>query len=437
MNIENIALTDLKLDPSNSRSHDDKNIRSIARSLEEFGQQKPIVIDANNVVIAGNGTVEAARGLGWSSIEAVRSELVGDHATAFAIADNRTAELAAWNEERLSEALEALREADIDHLTAGFTEEEIDALLSSPLEADPEVNEEEETDLSTAAAEAAQEALTNPGDIWVMGDHRLVCGDSTDAETISRLMDGSTADLCFTSPPYLNQRDYTEESTDGLQDWQALMMGVFSNLPMSDQGQVIVNLGLVHKGEVVPYWDPWIEWMQSEGWKRFGWYVWDQVHGLPGDWNGRFAPTFEFLFHFNRESVRPNHCVPKMEDNIRDRTGDATMRLGNETSRAATSGTASLNTHKIPDSIVRVPRQPMIETGEYHPAIFPVDLPKRFLEAWDGDVFEPFAGSGSTIIASEALGRRCFAVEISPKYCDIIVKRWEKFTNKTAERVVD
>ena len=137
MNIENIALTDLKLDPSNSRSHDDKNIRSIARSLEEFGQQKPIVIDVNNVVIAGNGTVEAARGLGWSSIEAVRTELVGDHATAFAIADNRTAELAAWNEERLSEALEALREADIDHLTAGFTEEEIDALLSSSARSRP------------------------------------------------------------------------------------------------------------------------------------------------------------------------------------------------------------------------------------------------------------------------------------------------------------
>jgi DNA modification methylase len=118
-------------------------------------------------------------------------------------------------------------------------------------------------------------------------------------------MDGEKADLCFTSPPYGQQRDYGV-AKELVQDWDGLMRGVFANLPMSDDGQVLVNLGLIHRdGEWLPYWDGWIEWMREQGWRRFGWYVWDQGSGLPGDWSGRFAPSFEFVFHFNLESVKP------------------------------------------------------------------------------------------------------------------------------------
>jgi DNA modification methylase len=127
------------------------------------------------------------------------------------------------------------------------------------------------------------------------GGHRLLCGDATSASDVARLMDGEEADICFTSPPYAQQRDYKT----GPQDWHALMQGVFSVLPVKHGAQVLVNLGLVHHdGEWLPYWDSWIEWMRSAGWRRFGWYVWDQGPGLPGDWNGRLAPSHEFIFLF-------------------------------------------------------------------------------------------------------------------------------------------
>ena len=107
-------------------------------------------------------------------------------------------------------------------------------------------------------------------------------------------MGGEEADVCFTSPPYAQQRDYKT----GPQDWDALMQGVFSILPVNHGAQVLVNLGLVHHdGEWLPYWDGWIEWMRAAGWRRFGWYVWDQGPGLAGDWNGRLAPSHEFVFH--------------------------------------------------------------------------------------------------------------------------------------------
>lgn len=121
-------------------------------------------------------------------------------------------------------------------------------------------------------------------------------------------MQGDAARLCFTSPPYGNQRDYT---SGGIGDWDGLMRDVFGNVPMADDGQVLVNLGLIHRdNEVIPYWDAWLGWMRTQGWRRFAWYVWDQGPGMPGDWAGRFAPSFEFVFHFNRQSSKPNKIVP-------------------------------------------------------------------------------------------------------------------------------
>lgn len=142
-----------------------------------------------------------------------------------------------------------------------------------------------------AEAEAIKDPVTKMGDVWLLDRHRVMCGDSTKKEDVERLMDGKKTELCFTSPPYGQQRDY---GVGKVSDWDVLMHGVFSNLPMSEDGQVLVNLGLIHRdGEWIPYWQEWIEWMRSTGWRRFGWYVWDQGSGLPGDWNGRLGPSHE------------------------------------------------------------------------------------------------------------------------------------------------
>jgi ParB-like chromosome segregation protein Spo0J len=133
MKHERIAIADLSLDPSNVRKHGDRNIQAIVASLRKFGQQKPVVVSSDNVVIAGNGTVQAAKSIGWKEVDIVRTDLRGAEATAYAIADNRTADLAEWDEGALAETLAALQNDDsIDHLAAGFTDDEIAALINGP-----------------------------------------------------------------------------------------------------------------------------------------------------------------------------------------------------------------------------------------------------------------------------------------------------------------
>ncbi len=268
------------------------------------------------------------------------------------------------------------------------------------------------------------------GRLTLKSKHRLLCGDSTNADDVARLMDGGKADCVFTSPPYLQQRDYTAEGKEKVQDWDGLMQGVFSILPVSDAAQVLVNLGLIHRdGEWISYWDGWMEYMRHIGWRRVGWYVWDQGPGMPGDWNGRLAPSHEFIWHFNKKSIRANKAreckdAGQPSGGKRQRGKDGTVTAGN----------ASVQSHAIHDSVFRVNRQGSTHGADGHPAPFPVGLPLIALQSWGGDIYEPFCGSGTTLIACEQLGRKCYGMEISPAYCDVIVQRWENLTGRKAER---
>jgi len=274
-----------------------------------------------------------------------------------------------------------------------------------------------------AVPEPPAEPVTKPGDVWVMGEHRLLCGDSTKAECVETLMQGEKAGLCFTSPPYAQQRDYTEASD--CTDWDGLMQGVFGVLPMTDDGQVLVNLGLIHRdGEWVPYWDGWIEWMREQGWRRFGWYVWDQGHGLRGDWNGRLAPSHEWVFHFNQHAVSATKWVDAKH------AGEQGGVLRNAAGGFSDVTDPTIQDHKIPDSVIRAGRQKGGIAG--HPAPFSVALAEHVVQSWPGDTYEPFSGSGTTIIACEQLGRKARAIEIAPVYVDVAVRRWQQFTGKQA-----
>jgi DNA modification methylase len=191
---------------------------------------------------------------------------------------------------------------------------------------------------------------------------------------------------------------------------------------MADAGQVLVNLGLIHRdGEWLPYWDGWIEWMRQQGWRRFGLYCWDQGAGMMGDWVGRFAPSFEMVFHFNKNSKKPEKWVEKKEESITVNHGGG-MRGRSGVVNARSNPEASLQTHKIPDSVIRINRVAGCDVD--HPAMFPVALAEFAIKSWPGICYEPFSGSGTTIIAGENLGRKVRAIEISPAYVAVALQRF-------------
>ena len=275
-----------------------------------------------------------------------------------------------------------------------------------------------------------------PGDIWALGKHRLCCGDATDPSAVARLMQGETATLMFTSPPYAQQRDYGA-AKEKVGDWDALMQGVFASAPVNVDAQLLVNLSLVHRdSEWQPYWEAWVEWMRKSGWRRFGWYFWDQGPGLPGDWNDRLAPSHEFIFHFNRAPRKPHKTVPSKHAG--EALGGGGLRGADGTVHAKTGTGNRVQSHRIPDSVFRIMRHKGgLGAAGSHPAVFPVALVEAVLTAVSdpGDlIYEPLCGSGTQLVAAERAGRRCFAMDLDPVYRDVAVRRWEIATGKRGTR---
>ncbi len=422
----------------NPRTHDDAQVAQIAASIVEFGWTNPVLVDGDNGVIAGHGRLAAARRLGLSEVPVIElGHLTPNQKRAYVIADNKLALAAGWDEDLLHLELGDLASNGYDLTLTGFSDDELEALLSiqddgegegvgdSDNESNPVTEKDEIPDVPV-------NPVSRPGDIWNLGPHRLICGDASDLAVISALMENEHARLCITSPPYGNQRDYT---SGGVADWDALMRGVFSQLPMTPDAQVLVNLGLIHRdNEVVPYWDGWLAWMRTQCWRRFAWYVWDQGPGMPGDWAGRLAPSFEFIFHFNRESRKPHKIVP-----CKHAGGKLHLRLdGSSTVMRNKAGDVGSWQHagqptqdtRIPDSVIRIMRHKgKIGKDIDHPAVFPIALPEFIIEAYsdaDDIVFEPFGGSGSTLLACQRTGRQGRAVEIAPEYVDVAIQRFQQ-----------
>jgi ParB-like chromosome segregation protein Spo0J len=362
---ELVKIDSLVFDPANARKHDEKNLGAIKSSLQRFGQQKPIVVDASGVVRAGNGTLAAAKALGWKEISIVRSPLSGSEATAYAIADNRSSELAEWDDDVLSQTLAALQIEDEDlALATGFDAKEIDALL-----APDEVKEDE-------VPEAPVDPITKPGDLWLLGDHRLLCGDSTKSEDVERLMNGEKADLLLTDPPY--GIGYQKNGASGTHGW--------------------TNYGKIE-------WDkerPSRETICSSMKKARSAIIWG------GNYFADYLPPSMGFFIWDKGQ--------------RDFSlADCEMAWRSEQKAAR---------------IFSFSRAKALQDGKEHPTQKPVALFVWCIEQIEGakTIFDPFLGSGTTLIAAEQLGRKCYGMEISPAYCDVIVKRWENLTGKKAAR---
>jgi DNA modification methylase len=273
----------------------------------------------------------------------------------------------------------------------------------------------------------AEAGPTRRGDVWQLGAHRLMCGDAGSRRDVQRLAAGERVTALITSPPYDQQRRYAGA---GAVAWDGLMQRVFraADAALAPGAQLLVNLGLVHRaGEWQPYWRGWERWMRRRGWRRFGLYVWDQGPGLPGDWNGRLAPAFELVFHWNQAARRPNKIVPcKWAGTANKGSG---LRGADGVVRAYTHAGRAVQAMRIPDSVLRITRHKArgIETG--HPAVFPIALPAFLMEAFTAPseaIYEPFAGAGTTLLAGQRTGRRVLAMELAPAYVDLAVERWRR-----------
>ncbi|WP_375568430.1 ParB N-terminal domain-containing protein [Seohaeicola saemankumensis] len=341
--IERWPLARLKPYARNAKTHDANQVAKIAASMAEFGWTVPCLVAADGELIAGHGRVLAAAQLGLAEAPVI----VLDHLTeaqrrAYRIADNKLTELGGWDEALLLEELRGLLAEDFDLGLIGIPEDELDALL-----ADADDRPAISDDAADAIPAPPAKPITQPGDIWRLGHHRLICGDATDTAVVARLMDGEQASLMFTSPPYAQQRDYGA-AKEKVGDWDALMQGVFSAAPITADAQLLVNLGLVHRdGEWLPYWEHWVDWMRAQGWRRFGWYVWDQGPGLPGDWNGRLAPSHEFIFHFNRQPRKPNKTVESKHAG--ETLGGGGLRGADGTVHRKTGYGNAIQSHRIPE----------------------------------------------------------------------------------------
>jgi len=333
----------------------------------------------------------------------------------------------------------AAGEFDFDILANEF---ELDDLLDwgfDPKELDLDLWQKDEPPEDPGAQVDKAEELrekwgVESGQLWQLGEHRLICGDCTDRATVERVMQGEKAQICFTSPPYSAQRDYEI----GEFDWDALMLGMSARVieVVDESGAILINLGLVHRDKrVVRYWDKWLEWMDNTSWPLFDWYVWDKLNGLMGDWRGRLAPAHEWIFHFANKP-RPANKTEKTkyaENGVthykKDKVG---LREKNGKMKGFTQAGQEVSQTKVADSVIRC--QPARGGVEGHPAPFSVDFAEALINAYTigGEVvYEPFCGSGTTIIASEQLGRKCRAVEISPAYCAVAIERWVTMTGGT------
>jgi len=490
MIIETVLIADLVLDPRNARKHDGKNLQAIAESLKQFGQRKPIVVWGETVV-AGNGTLVAAKSLGWTEITVARvpDDWTADQVKAYALADNRSAELAEWDEQVLAAQLLELTEAEFDVELLGF---------EIPAEPLADVVEDEIPDQVEPKAKLGQ--------VWQLGKHRVMCGDSTSVDDVAKLMRGDVADLIHADPPYGmgKEKDGVENDNlyaDKLDKFQMQWFQAF-------RPHVADNAGVYIWGNPEDLWRLWyvgglkdferitfrneIVWEQEgvswgkdgmsnlrqyanmgerclflmlgeqgfnnnsdnywEGWDSIRFYLNSEMDKLGGRSNWKLAlgnqmgshyftksqwtfPTkeaYEKLQQFAKgKGFKREYDELKREYDELKREYDELKREFYSTRTYFDSGHEQMHDIWKYDRVKGDDRQ-----GHATPK--PVEMMARVMRSSlpaGGLCVEPFGGSGSTLIGAEQTGRVCYTMELTPAYVDVIIARWEKLTGKQAQLI--
>lgn len=428
MRLETRPTATIKPYENNPRIISEKAVKAVANSIEKFGWQQPVVIDTDGVIIAGHTRWRAAKYLNLETIPvAIADELTPEQVRAYRIADNKTAEKSAWNMDLLPDEIGAIEDA-FDFTLFGFDQDELDKLMGKAIYA-------RDKDPDKIPDEIPSKPITKTGDVIELGDHRLVCGDSTKPETFAALMQGEKADIIITDPPYgvsyeggsksaeprkkIESDDKTgQELVDFLT--AALIPGTASCRPGAavyiwhaslnswEFTQAIRNAGLELRQTLM-----WTKSQPTLGWAD---YLWQHEPCLylrkPGGtvfWNGGRTEKTVLV----DDKLDPKTMTEKQ---LRTALQKALRELA-----------------KISDVI----REKTPNKSPLHPTTKPTRLYTHLLgnSSKRGDLLlDFFAGSGTAVIAAEETHRRARVIELDPRYCDVIVQRWEDFTGKEAKR---
>lgn len=393
MEIINRKVNDLIPYDKNPRKNDEA-VKYVKESIEQFGFKVPIVIDADGVIVAGHTRLKAAKELGMKEVPCiVADDLNEEQIKAYRLADNMTASKSEWDIELLNTELLDL-EANFDMSDFGF-------------EIYPPTGEVSDDDFDAdAVADAITEPVTKLGDIWTLGRHRLMCGDSTDRATVDRLMDGAKADMVFTDPPYGMNLD-----TD------------FSSMPSSEEMRRVKHMKEGKKYEKVIG--------DNEDFKPELITSIFENYGYCNEifvWGADYYPELLKDYKKGNMIVWDKKTNEGLLNNNFDKTFSSTFEI-----------CWSKNKHK--KDIIRIlwvgpfGTEQEFDHRRHHPTQKPTLLAKWFIEKYSHEediIADIYGGSGSTMIACEQLNRTCYMMELDPKYCDVIVKRWETLTGQKA-----
>ncbi len=381
--IEMLATTDLIPYANNARTHSEEQIEKICRSIEEFGFINPVLIDEKQMIVAGHGRVMAAKKLGMDKVPCLRiTGLTETQIRAYILADNKLAEDAGWDDEILKIELGELIDLDFDITIAGFDFEQDD----TPEEiVEDEIPEEVPT-------------ISKLGDLWILGDHRLICGDSTDVDVIDKLMNGQKADLLLTDPPY------------GIDVVQGKKVG---------GDKAITVKGKVGGGKIVE---------SHEYAPIIGDETTDTARASYDVALMNSNNQIIFGGNYFTDFLPPSRCWIVWDKENTGNFADAEL--------AWTSFDKGVRLyHFMWNGLCREGSREVEGKSRVHPTQKPVGMLGEILKDFSQEnnlILDQFGGSGSTLIACEQLHRKCFMCELDPHYCDVIIQRWEKLTGKKA-----
>lgn len=395
MEIKDIPVSYLRFYKNNPRIND-QAVESVAASIKEFGFKVPIIVDKDNTIICGHTRAKAAMKLCLLKVPCiVADDLTPEQIKAFRLIDNKTAELSDWDFSKLEKELVEIGKMnlDFDMQDFGFDFSEMEEPHEIIEDEVPEVDEE-------------SEPIVQLGDIWQLGRHKLICGDSTDKATVERLMDGKKADMVFTDPPYgvsaTGGRSQTKEKlnmkaivNDDLRDSDLIefLIKFISAMPYKDNASIYICYPWQTQEEFTKA-------IKQSELQIKNCIIWNKkVFGLNG--HKGYRPQYEMIYFCCKNDI---------------------VWYGNN---------AQSNVWEISREIKR-------EEQGNHPTPKPIALIEKAIcnSSKKGDiVLDSFGGSGSTLIACEQLGRRCYMMELDPRYCDVIIKRWETLTGQKAVKI--